>query len=187
MSVAGYLRQLAIYMWATVPVWCVIRVCLLHKKRVNAFHEAGLLVFACFLAGLAAFTVLPQNGFLDSLESMMGYTNFVPFKVFGDSLRLAKEGNLRYAAVNVGGNILMFWPIGFFLPLLWGKRFCSTVRAGFLVSLAIELLQFPQPRWTDIDDLWLNTLGAACGYAVFWLFGKLAPRWQKAFLWNAET
>ena len=39
--------------------------------------------------------------------------------------------------------------------------------SGFLISLAIELAQYPLERGTDIDDLWLNTLGALLGWAVY--------------------
>ena len=34
-------------------------------------------------------------------------------------------------------------------------------------SLCIELLQLPQARGTDIDDLWLNVIGAVVG---FWIY-----------------
>ncbi len=39
-------------------------------------------------------------------------------------------------------------------------------------SLFIEICQFPQARGTDIDDLWINTLGAIIGYAMYCLFAK---------------
>ena len=40
------------------------------------------------------------------------------------------------------------------------------------MSLCIELLQLPQARGTDIDDLWLNVIGAFIGYWVYFLLTK---------------
>ena len=48
------------------------------------------------------------------------------------------------------------------------------------MSLCIELLQLPQARGTDIDDLWLNMLGALIGYLIYILLSK-APSIQNIF------
>ena len=40
------------------------------------------------------------------------------------------------------------------------------------MSLCIELLQLPQARGTDIDDLWLNVIGAFIGYWAYILLKK---------------
>jgi glycopeptide antibiotics resistance protein len=73
---------------------------------------------------------------------------------------------------------MIFIPIGFFIPLLWHKMrsLGKTVLCGFIISLFIELIQFPLYRGTDIDDLWLNTLGVLVGYFVFILVKKIIPR-----------
>jgi len=63
-------------------------------------------------------------------------------------------------------NILLFVPLGIFLPVLWGGcRSAKTVLAwGFGLSLAIECLQLFTFRLTDVDDLLMNSLGAILGY-----------------------
>lgn len=72
-------------------------------------------------------------------------------------------------------NAVLFVPLGFLLPLIW-RRYRSmgrTAAAGFLLSAAIELSQLFNRRFTDIDDLIMNTLGAVLGWALWCLFRAL--------------
>jgi glycopeptide antibiotics resistance protein len=69
----------------------------------------------------------------------------------------------------VFGNVLVFAPFGFALPLVWerARRAHVTIVAGALLSLAVELTQlFVPTHTTDVDDLLLNTLGTALGFAA---------------------
>jgi glycopeptide antibiotics resistance protein len=68
------------------------------------------------------------------------------------------------------GNFIMLLPLGIFLPLLYRK--ISGLFPVFLVSLmvstTIELLQLVTSfRSTDVDDVFLNTLGACAGYVLY--------------------
>ena len=47
---------------------------------------------------------------------------------------------------------------------------------GFLASLSIETIQLFIDRGTDLDDLILNTVGAAAGYLLYRLVRAVAPR-----------
>lgn len=60
-------------------------------------------------------------------------------------------------------NVLLFVPLGFFLGIRQGVRIAAM--CGFLASLTVEVCQFLffSGRATDIDDLILNTTGAALG------------------------
>lgn len=65
-------------------------------------------------------------------------------------------------------NVLLFLPLGFFLPILW-EKFRSpleTVIFGFCVSLFVELSQLFTFRVSDINDLIANTAGAVIGYLI---------------------
>lgn len=75
-------------------------------------------------------------------------------------------------------NIVLFMPLGFLLPRIWGRcrRPARVLLAGFFLSLAIELGQLPNHRVTDIDDIIMNVLGTAVGYGVWWLL----DRWRHA-------
>jgi len=73
------------------------------------------------------------------------------------------------------GNVVMFVPLGFLLPLLSTRyrRFAMTAAVGLLVSVGIELVQFAllltlnARRSVDVDDVILNVTGACLGYLVW--------------------
>lgn len=75
-------------------------------------------------------------------------------------------------------NVVMLMPFGFLLPLMCPdlRKLYRVALSGFGFSLLIELSQILSLRGTDIDDLILNTLGAALGYLMFrlwaWFFGS---------------
>ncbi|PAD34536.1 VanZ family protein [Terribacillus saccharophilus] len=82
------------------------------------------------------------------------------------------------ALKNLGGNILLFVPLGFYLPLLIRRTrsFFIVVLCGFVFSTAVEstqgLLNYfvgYNYRSVDIDDVILNVLGAMLGYAFYWI------------------
>jgi glycopeptide antibiotics resistance protein len=74
------------------------------------------------------------------------------------------------------GNVALFMPLGFLLPMLAPglDRFWRAVATGFVLSALIELSQvaFPGVRRPDVNDVLMNTLGAALGYLVY----RLADR-----------
>ena len=77
---------------------------------------------------------------------------------------------LRFALINNLGNIVMFIPLGCGLPMLWLRQrhrgcFLLTV---LLIILAVETVQLVTMlgSW-DVDDLLLNLLGAAIGFAIW--------------------
>ncbi len=149
-------------------------------RTTTALHEGVLAVFMMFLAGLLWLTVLPKitwaEGRLLFQEEGIGEINLRPFVIFRQSRILARQGVKSYFLINFWGNILMFVPIGLFPPLLWRKgRWWKSVLCGFFLSLTIELCQIPISRGTDIDDLWLNTLGAAVGYVLYALTRRGFP------------
>ena len=79
-------------------------------------------------------------------------------------------------------NIILFIPMGFFLPLLY-KNFDNigkVVLAGFLISLFVEIVQLFGYGATDINDLITNTIGTCVGFGIFRLFCKVIPEaWIK--------
>ena len=103
--------------------------------------------------------------------------NVVPFatiKLFYGSNRM----HMEYKVENLLGNILIFIPLGFLLPLLI-KRFRNTLAillAGFLLSVFYECFQLATGIGVfDVDDMLLNTVGTAIGVIIFWIIKKLFP------------
>lgn len=106
--------------------------------------------------------------------------NFIPFKTI--LYYLFADINLEYRINNLAGNILLFAPFGFLLPLL-SKRFQSIKKvaiASFCLSLTFELLQLIfRIGGFDVDDLILNTLGGVLGYLPIKLIQMIKHRKQK--------
>lgn len=80
-------------------------------------------------------------------------------------------------------NLVMFLPLGFLLPVLWDRfrSFGRVLTAGFLCSLVLELGQLFNFRATDVEDLLMNTAGAAAGFLLWLLLMKLLRikiRWK---------
>jgi glycopeptide antibiotics resistance protein len=83
-------------------------------------------------------------------------------------------GDLADAPVEVlaelFGNVLLFAPFGFLLPLLVPalRRWWRVLAAGVGVSLCIELYQLAWPgvREASVNDVLLNALGALAGFAA---------------------
>lgn len=168
------------------------------KKRLAArglvsgrLREVLLALFVAFCAGLAALTLFPSgfwdlythlryggqwSGFrswpeivkrLESLPEML-----TPFQ----EITRAFETGLDILWFMLLGNIVMFVPLGFFPALLWRKwRWWKSALVGFCASFTIEFTQFFIGRFTDIDDVILNTAGALAGYWLYCLFRRLWP------------
>jgi glycopeptide antibiotics resistance protein len=73
------------------------------------------------------------------------------------------------------GNVLLFAPFGFLLPLLVPamRRWWQALAAGAGLSLLIELYQlvWPSVRKADVNDVLMNALGTLLGFAALRLTG----------------
>jgi glycopeptide antibiotics resistance protein len=72
---------------------------------------------------------------------------------------------------NARGNVALFIPLGFLIPLVWPRRrFWSGLQIALAVSISIEVLQYLSRPWSnrlaDVNDVILNVAGAAIGLAV---------------------
>ncbi|MEH7413620.1 VanZ family protein [Priestia megaterium] len=102
-----------------------------------------------------------------------GGINLVPFYTMRD---LLFHHSFSDFILNNIGNIILFLPFGFFLPIKF--RGIDNLPKSFLVgmffSVLIEIVQLFMPnRWTDIDDVLLNTLGTGIGYSLFKMLNKI--------------
>ena len=80
---------------------------------------------------------------------------------------------------DVVGNFFMLLPLGIYLPLMYRhlKNFFTVTFVAMLVSVSIELMQLSTNfRVTDIDDVVLNTAGAACGFILYFLIQALVGK-----------
>lgn len=118
----------------------------------NPKKTAGYALFSLYLAAMFALVGLPGVGNFH-LELNL---NPVPF------------AGMAADAENAALNVLLFVPLGVFLPLLWPdmRRVGRTALCGLTFSLLIEILQIFTFRASDINDLLTNTLGAVIGFGI---------------------
>ena len=144
----------------------------LRQKKIDWKREAVLLLMFVNLAVLIRFVFYPfftVNGhvrpLIINLSSIRPLRiNLIPF------VHILDYDKKREAAINIIGNICMFIPTGIILPILYPRldRFWKVLLAGAGLSFFIELLQLLLPgSVSDIDDLILNTAGAAIGYGIY--------------------
>ena len=96
----------------------------------------------------------------------------VPFEDILVELEESPEGKLA----DLFGNVLLFAPLGFLLPLLVPavRRWWAVLAVGAGISFLIELYQLTWPlvRKASVDDLLMNALGALVGFAALRLTGR---------------
>lgn len=144
----------------------ILYFCVLNKSGIKQtpLHIATSFVFCYYLIGIFTMTgigrpkaFLPRIILIPFLEMISGPTATIL-------------------------NIVLFLPLGFFLPLLFKKynRISEVALTGFLLSLSIELVQMFGRGATDINDLITNTLGTVLGYFIYKFLSKLMRKELRA-------
>ena len=107
----------------------------------------------------------------DYWMQLAGRVNLVPFSSMGGMLRALWYNpypNVLWTVIyNIGGNICMFVPLGFFLRALFPgcRSFLRCMGTVALIMTAVELCQlFTLRGYCEVDDVMLNVLGAAIGW-----------------------
>lgn len=111
-------------------------------------------------------------------EDIITHFNLIPFKTIVSYVNNANTINEVVRAIsNVIGNLCLFIPIGFLLPLASKKAsFKRLITFVLPLILVIEAAQFYVGRSADIDDVILNLLGALCGYLGYRIVKELGKR-----------
>lgn len=148
---------------AIAAVFLYPLILLLDKKQLHNRRLAiGYFLFSVYLSAMFAVAGLPN----------IRYIRFEP------SINLKPFSYMFTDLTSTLLNVVLFLPMGLFLPLLW-RRFrkpLPTVLFGFCTSLLIESLQIFTFRATDINDLITNTLGTAIGWCAGRILLRLCKR-----------
>ena len=131
-----------------IPIWCIYnKLCFHNWKRTIIYMVLGFYFTA----------VLALVGFPDITSLKIDFAvNVIPFlDMVSDSM-------------NACLNVLLFVPLGFFLPILWDKfrNIKNVALTGFIVTSLIEISQIFTFRTTDINDIITNTVGTIIGYFI---------------------
>jgi len=156
-----------------VPLWIYFRIHQNNQRKAILFSREFMLnLFFFYLLTLIYITLKPFHFSPPNItEGKMNLTPYVQI------LYQYKYKPPFFWMLYTLGNIILFIPFGFILPMLYKKRFraCVTIGLAVLCSLSIELIQyfFTMDRAADIDDFILNVFGAIFGYFLYlmmWLF-----------------
>ena len=145
-----------------VPIIMLYFVWLNRTGRMQRLlHMAAVFVFGYYLFGLLTVTGI-------------GYTSTISFR---PNISLTPFISMITGPMDTMLNVVLFVPLGFFLPLLYKKyRHLKTVAVTcFLVSLSVELVQMFGWGSSDINDLITNTAGACFGFLIYCFIAKIIP------------
>lgn len=134
------------------------------KKRPLG-HIIVSFVFCFYLVGILTMTGI---WYLSSFAPRIVYIPFL------DMIR---------GPVQTALNVLLFIPLGVFLPILYKNcdRIVKVALVGFLLSLSVELLQMFGCGTSDINDLITNTVGACIGFYISKTICRIIPKtWLKS-------
>lgn len=109
---------------------------------------------------------------LSLVEYIQASSNLVPFETISLYIQAIKDGSLNadIPIKNLGGNVLLFLPMGIYLPLFIKSVNRIGKFVGFMTVLlfTLELIQLVTRRGSfDIDDFMLNLVGALIGYGMW--------------------
>lgn len=152
-SISGYIfvvPGILVYFWSLKK----------SEKKQTTIHITTVFVFCFYLIG-----VLTMTG-IGRLKSFSPNIVLIPFL------------DMISGSIDTLLNIILFIPLGLFLPLLYRKYNCisSVALTSLLFSLSIEIVQMFGRGSTDINDLITNTVGASLGYFIYKMLSKLIQK-----------
>ncbi len=108
----------------------------------------------------------------DTVRNSYSLEPFLTIGRFVRSMLHPASGEALFEAVkNLGGNVILFIPFGYFIPAVFKKfeKPLHSVLFGAACIAAVEILQlFTLLGKCDIDDLILNVIGISMGRILFY-------------------
>lgn len=148
------------------------------KKREKRIRGLGKVLFIMYVAFLVYFLLF--SDWYGRTGEMNEYRyNLVLFKEIKRFWEYREELGAFAVFTNLFGNILIFMPFGFFMPMASKYRsFFMTLFYSFGLSFCVEIFQLITKVGSfDVDDLLLNTVGGVAGYIVFVICNSIRRRY----------
>lgn len=125
-------------------------------------------VFTCYLFVLIKILLLSRISILELFDGqriIVRSVNLIPFHSIMEYIFSSNNTIRSFAFGNVVGNIVIFIPLGIYLPLFKrNKRVSGNLTIIFLLSISVEVLQgLFGIGVSDIDDILLNSFGGWLG------------------------
>ncbi|MCD7034247.1 VanZ family protein [Metabacillus sp. GX 13764] len=146
----------------------------LRKRRTGSKKTAVSILYNMSIFTILLITVYPGS----YNEQLPRILNVIPFK--GMVMMVFHSVDASVPLRNLGFNILLFLPFGFFLSWLREnkeKLVTYVTVMGLFLSFFVEAFQYAVPmlRAADIDDMILNTAGTFLGSFLFLAVQQLFP------------
>lgn len=181
MYIQEYIR-LAIIFIGIISVLYLPILFILKKRGKGIVRQLSyLLCFLSFFFILFATLILFNLPFDFSPEQYI--LNLIPFNRFKEEVNI-----LKTITTEIIPNIMMFIPLGIFIPIVFKKmrKLYKTAFVLFLVTFSVEFFQYFIGRLSDIDDIITNLLGGIIGYGIFKVLNYLFKdkKWWNKFIGN---
>ena len=156
-----------------LPFWLVFRLYRLRSLRhpLSARREILLLTALVYLLCLVTLTLTANRGLRgEATAGIELRPNLASLTCSSASLPTTPNSRM-FCVQNAAGNVLLFFPLGILLPLVWRQfRFWRGIQIAVALSISIELVQYLSSyRSADVNDVILNTLGASLGLVLVYL------------------
>ena len=145
------------------------------SKRIRIF---GKILFVLYIVFIVYFLIF-SDWYGRTGEMQEYHYNLVLFKEIRRFWNYRDQVGFFAMFTNLFGNVIIFMPFGFFMPMASRYRSCfSAVFYSFGLSLCVETFQLlTRVGSFDVDDLLLNTVGGLAGYVIFAVCAVIRSRY----------
>ena len=127
------------------------------RKRIRILGKILFILYVIFIV----YFLLFSDWYGRTGEMREYHYNLVLFKEIKRFWQYREQVGFFAMFTNLFGNVIIFIPFGFFLPMGSRQRsFSATAKVGSF----------------DVDDLLLNTIGGICGYILFAICAAIRRR-----------
>lgn len=149
---------------------------ILKKETKRIIQTLGKVLFVLYVLALIYFLFFSEEYGRVAMEERQYRYNLVPFVEIRRFWVYREQLGFWAVFTNLFGNVAGFLPFGFMLPVISGKMRSGwmIILSGFGLSVAVEVIQLiAKVGCFDVDDMILNTTGAAIGYLLFFICNHL--------------
>lgn len=136
------------------------------KESIRKLRLGERLLLGIYLACLIYFMFFSESYGRTAVNRDYHY-NLVLFREIRRFVQYRHVLGTTAVLINVAGNVAVFVPLGFALPVLFERihSFGQVLILSFAISLLAETMQLVlRVGCFDVDDLFLNTVGGCIGY-----------------------
>lgn len=149
------------------------------EKIVNGLLLFSFVFYALFVICNILFKYVMPWDLLEEGRYFARSFNLIPFADLA-------AGN--YNRLDVWGNIILFVPLGIYLPLCRKYKFGKTVAASAAVSTVLEISQYLFAIGAcDITDIIYNTFGCLLGFLCFRLLLTIFKNHERVKVFTAAV